>query len=91
MAITDGRKNNGAKKGENRGQGRKPKSEEIKLAEKIKHLEPAAIEALEKGVKKGDFKFIQLFFHYYAGKPREMKAPEGEETQKVIIVGYDNQ
>jgi len=29
----DGRKNNGAKKGENRGQGRKPKANEAKLIE----------------------------------------------------------
>jgi hypothetical protein len=29
--------------------------------------------ALEKGLEQGDFKFTQLFYNYYAGKPRETK------------------
>ena len=32
-----------------------------------------AFEALKEGVKKGDFKYVQLFYNYYAGKPRETK------------------
>ena len=53
--------------------GRKSKAEEVKLLEKLGALEPLAFMALEKGLENGDFKFTQLFYNYYAGKPRETK------------------
>tara|TARA_R100000781_G_scaffold60273_1_gene38508 strand:- start:125 stop:355 length:231 start_codon:yes stop_codon:yes gene_type:complete len=53
--------------------GRKSKSEEVNLIEKLSPLEDMAFEALKAGVKKGDFKYVQLFYNYYAGKPRETK------------------
>lgn len=59
--------------GKREGAGRKPKAEEIALIEKLSPLEPLAFAALEKGLEKGDFKFTQLFYNYYAGKPRETK------------------
>lgn len=65
----DGRKNNGG----HTTAGRKPKAEEVKLIERLTPLEPKAFEALKKGIETGDFKFIQMFYHYYAGKPRETK------------------
>ena len=65
----DGRKNNG---GHSNG-GRKPKAEEVKLIERLTPLEPQAFSALKKGIETWDFKFIQMFYHYYAGKPRETK------------------
>ena len=65
----DGRKNNG---GHSNG-GRKPKAEEVKLIERLTPLEPQAYAALKKGIEYGEFKFIQMFYHYYAGKPRETK------------------
>ena len=67
----DGRKNNKGTVG-NKG-GRKPKAEEVQLIEKLTPLEPLAFEALMKGLEKQDFKFVQLFYNYYAGKPRETK------------------
>ena len=65
----DGRKNNGG----HPNSGRKSKAEEIKLIERLKPLEPKAFAALEKGISEGNFKFVQLYYHYYAGKPRETK------------------
>ena len=65
----DKRKYNG---GHSNG-GRKPKAEEVKLIERLTPLEPKAFIALEKGLERGDFKFTQLFYAYYAGKPRETK------------------
>ena len=59
--------------GKREGAGRKAKSEEIALIEKLSPLEPLAFAALEKGLERGDFKFTQLFYNYYAGKPRETK------------------
>jgi len=66
----DKRKNNG---GARKGAGRKPKSEELKLREKLSPLEDDAFNALKAGVQNGDFKFVQLYYNYYAGKPRETK------------------
>ena len=65
----DKRKNNGG----HTTAGRKSKAEEIKLIERLTPLEPKAYEALKKGIESGEFKFIQMFYHYYAGKPRETK------------------
>ncbi len=65
----DGRKNNGGHK----TAGRKSKAEEVELIERLTPLEPKAFEALKAGIEKGDFKYVQLFYNYYAGKPRETK------------------
>jgi hypothetical protein len=59
--------------GAREGAGRPSKSEEVAMIEKLKPLEPLAFDALEKGLEAGDFKFVQLFYNYYAGKPRETK------------------
>jgi hypothetical protein len=65
----DKRKNNGGHK----SAGRKSKAEEIQMIERLTPLEPKAFKALEKGVEQGDFKYVQMFYHYYAGKPKETK------------------
>lgn len=59
--------------GKREGAGRKSKSEEVALIEKLTPLEPLAFAALMKGLEEGDFKYVQLFYNYYAGKPRETK------------------
>ena len=55
------------------GAGRPSKAEEVKLIERLGPLEDKAFKALEKGIESGDFKYVQLFYHYYAGKPKETK------------------
>ena len=65
----DGRRNNGGHK----TAGRKSKAEEVELIERLTPLEPKAFDALKKGIENGDFKYVQLFYNYYAGKPRETK------------------
>jgi len=59
--------------GKRQGAGRKPKADELNLIEKLSPLEDAAYQALKAGVEKGDFKYVQLFYNYYAGKPRETR------------------
>lgn len=59
--------------GARKGAGRKSKADEINLIEKLSPLEDAAFNALKAGVEKGDFKYVQLFYNYYAGKPKETK------------------
>ncbi len=68
----DGRKNNGGHSTKGRA-GRKPKLEEVQLIEKLTPLEPLAFEALKDGLEKKDFKFVQLYYNYFAGKPKETK------------------
>jgi hypothetical protein len=53
--------------------GRKSKAEEVQLIERLSPLEDKAFEALQAGIEQGDFKYVQLFYHYYAGKPKETK------------------
>ena len=65
----DGRRNNGGHK----TAGRKSKAEEVELIERLTPLEPKAFDALKKGIEQGNFKYVQLFYNYYAGKPRETK------------------
>jgi len=59
--------------GKRQGAGRKSKSEEVELIERLSPLEEKAFKALQKGIESGDFKYVQLFYHYYAGKPKETK------------------
>lgn len=59
--------------GKREGAGRKSKSEEVKMIERLSPLEPKAFKALEKGIEEGNFKYVQMFYNYYAGKPKETK------------------
>ncbi|QDP48730.1 MAG: hypothetical protein Tp1138SUR256061_22 [Prokaryotic dsDNA virus sp.] len=71
--------------GKRKGAGRKPKSEELNLIEKLTPLEPLAFEALEAGLKKGDFKYVQLYYNYYAGRPKETKDIHINEDLPIFI------
>lgn len=64
----DKRKFNG---GARKGAGRKPKSEEIQLVERLSPLEDDALAAMAKGVKSGDIKWVTLYLNYYLGKPKD--------------------
>lgn len=76
--------------GKREGAGRKSKSDEINLIEKLSPLEDAAFQALKQGVEQGDFKFVQLFYNYYAGKPRETKDINVNEDVPLFIDQYDS-
>lgn len=75
--------------GKREGAGRKPKAEEVALIEKLTPLEPLAFAALEKGLANGDFKFTQLFYNYYAGKPRETKDITVSNEQPIFNINLD--
>lgn len=68
----DGRKNNRGHKGK---AGRKSKSEELQLIEKLNaHIDSdEAIIKLKEMIDNGDFKALQLYMNYMYGKPRETK------------------
>ena len=78
----DKRKYNGGKR---EGSGRKPKADEVQLIEKLTPLEPLAFDALEQGLKDKDFRYVQLYYNYYAGKPRETKDISINEDTTLFI------
>jgi hypothetical protein len=57
--------------GKREGSGRKSKADELQLLDKLSPMEDLFIQVLHDGLKKGDYKFAQLFANYYYGKPRE--------------------
>jgi len=71
--------------GKRKGAGRKPKAEELNLIEKLTPLEPLAFDALKAGLEKGDFKYVQLYYNYYAGRPRETKDIHINEDLPIFI------
>jgi|TARA_R100000781_G_scaffold36838_1_gene26109 hypothetical protein len=71
--------------GKRQGAGRKSKSEEVQLIEKLTPLEPLAFEALEQGLKNKDFKYVQLYYNYFAGKPKETKDISINEDKPLFI------
>ena len=83
--MTDLRKYNRGTIG-NKGGGRPTKNDEIKLIEQLKPLEPLAYSALKAGLKRGEFKFVQLFMNYYYGKPKQIIDIEQKEETKLFQI-----
>ena len=71
--------------GKRDGAGRPSKADEVNLIEKLSPLEDAAFQALKAGVEKGDFKFVQLYYNYYAGKPRETRDITINEDLPILL------
>ena len=76
--MTDLRKYNRGTIG-NKGGGRPTKNDEIKLIEQLTPLEPEAYSALKAGLERGEFKYVQLFFNYYYGKPKQITEIQVDE------------
>ena len=55
----------------NQNSGRKPQEENIEMIERLTPLDDRAFEELKNGLKRGEFKYLQLYFHYRYGKPRQ--------------------
>lgn len=66
----DNRTNNG---GAREGAGRKPKTEELQLVEALdKHIDQEEVyKTLQKLIKDGNIRAIQLYMNYRHGKPKE--------------------
>jgi uncharacterized protein YdeI (YjbR/CyaY-like superfamily) len=65
----DGRRNNGG----NKNAGRKPKSEEKKLIERLDAIidQEEVVEILHRKIQEGDQRALTLYFNYRYGKPKE--------------------
>jgi hypothetical protein len=70
--------------------GRKPKADEIKLIERLSPLADEAYKQLQKGIEEGDYKFIQLYFNYYLGKPKESKEITISKEQPLFNIDLDS-
>ncbi len=84
MKKIDGRKNNRGHKGVS---GRKPKSEEIALIERLTPMDDLALGVLKKKVEEGDMKALTLFMNYRFGKAKESK--EITIAQEIPMFGLD--
>ena len=83
--MTDLRKYNRGTIG-NKGGGRPTKNDEIKLIEQLTPLEPDAYSALKAGLQRGEFKYVQLFFNYYYGKPKQITEIQVEEEMPLFQI-----
>tara|TARA_Y100000592_G_C5415278_1_gene290264 strand:- start:240 stop:569 length:330 start_codon:yes stop_codon:yes gene_type:complete len=88
--MADGRVNNGAKKGEYRGQGRKPKAEEQKVKRMCENAIIKVFGSVEKYYvhlakqSKESFPHLKLLMEYYIGKPKENKEVVMEQIQPLF-------
>ena len=57
----------------NASSGRKSKTDEIQMIERLSPLDEIAFEKLTKGIEAGDFNYIKLFFNYRFGKPKQIQ------------------
>ena len=64
----DKRKNNG---GAREGAGRKPKSDEQAMIERLSPMDDDAFKALKESVKNNDSWAVKMFFEYRFGKPKQ--------------------
>ena len=83
--MTDLRKYNIGTIG-NKGGGRPTKNDEIKLIEQLTPLEPEAYSALKAGLERGEFKYVQLFFNYYYGKPKQITELQVDEEMPLFQI-----
>jgi hypothetical protein len=68
----------------NSSSGRKPKADEIKMIEKLSPLDDYAFEQLRRGIERGEFAFIKLFFLYRWGRPKQISEIEITSEQPLF-------
>ena len=57
----------------NGNSGRKNKSDEIAMIEKLSPLDQIAFEQLKKGIERGEFAYIKIFLAYRYGRPKQQQ------------------
>jgi len=77
--------------GKREGAGRKAKSDEQQLIEKLSPLEDMAHQKLKAAIKDGEQWAIRLFFEYMYGKPKQsMDVTTGGEKLTSIKINEPN-
>ena len=85
----DGRKNNGGHSTKGFA-GRKPKSEEIKLVERLSPLEDAALDALKKGVESGELKWINCILTTILVNQKKQKTLQSTKIYRCLLRTWTN-
>ena len=67
--------------------GRKPKSEELALIEKLTPLSDKAFDELQKGIERGEFQFVRLWFQYMYGKPKQITEISINQEEPLFDLG----
>jgi hypothetical protein len=80
----------GKRGGRREGSGRKPKSEEKALLEKLHPMADNAFRQLENAIKNGEQWAVKLWFEYNYGKPQQFidHTSKGESI-KIILPNAD--
>jgi hypothetical protein len=68
----------------NKFSGRPPKVDEIQMIEKLSPLDDYAFEQLRRGIERGEFSFIKLFFLYRWGRPKQISEIEITSEQPLF-------
>ena len=68
----------------NKFSGRPPKVDEIQMIEKLSPLDDYAFEQLRRGIERGEFAFIKLFFLYRWGRPKQISEIEITSEQPLF-------
>ena len=68
--------------------GRPKKSEEMALIEKLNPLQDEGLKQLKEGIERGEFRYVQLFFQYYYGKPTERREVNISQEQPIFNFEY---
>ena len=72
--------------------GRKSKAEEDKLIQKLNPLNEIAFKKLKKGIERGEFNFIKLYFQYRYGLPKQQNDINLTTNQEVPLfnINFEN-
>ena len=72
--------------------GRKSKSEEMKLVERLDKFidRDDVLIKLKSMIDEGNFKAMNLYFNYMYGKPKETKDVTISKEQPLFNINYDN-
>ena len=68
----------------NKFSGRPPKVDEIQMIEKLSPLDDYAFEQLRRGIERGEFAFIKIFFLYRWGRPKQISEIEITSEQPLF-------
>ena len=68
----------------NKNSGRAKKTDELLMIEKLSPLEEIAFQELKKGIERGEFAFVKLWFQYMYGKPKQITEVSISQVQPLF-------
>jgi hypothetical protein len=66
--------------------GRKPKSEDLKMIERLSPLDEMAFDKLKAGIEAGEFAYLKLYFLYRFGKPLQIQEITVTSEQPLFLI-----